>query len=418
LSSKAQLPVNHSIRVARYTDEVCRNLDLPDGDRLIITNAAYLHDLAMSYYGSNDLEDHREIVQLTLRLLASLNYSPVVLQVLGSMYTDLPEDHDDQLPLEILGANIVTAVDRVCQTLAIDEHLSFDKFDAIQKSLREQVGVTLLPMVAEGLIDLLQGKILDSHSIRRSAQVMVFSEDPGTRRRLELRLGNEGFRTVSHGVTASFIDLYQRSKPDVIVLEAGDAPLRVNSILDDLTGGGINLERTPTLLLTEGLCTTSIKGFLDRGVEDIILLDQNLDLLVCKIHTLAAKAKNERVTAASAGSLGEGTQGRLADINLLDLIQVMGPNCRTVKITLRPDELKAEQLTLYLDHGRITFAQTESRTGAEAIYQALAWADGNWKVESTATEDIPPPNNTLSNESILMEGCRVMDEKSEIAAPV
>ena len=55
LSSKAQLPVNHSIRVARYTDELCRKLKMPDKDRLIIANAAYLHNLALSYYGPDDL---------------------------------------------------------------------------------------------------------------------------------------------------------------------------------------------------------------------------------------------------------------------------------------------------------------------------------------------------------------------------
>ncbi|MGD8627733.1 MAG: HD domain-containing protein, partial [bacterium] len=103
LSSKAQLPVNHSIRVARLADELCRRMKLPDRERLIITNAAYLHDVAVPYYGADALEDHRKAIELTVTLLESLNYSRVVLEVLRSMYIDLPEDHATRLPLGILG---------------------------------------------------------------------------------------------------------------------------------------------------------------------------------------------------------------------------------------------------------------------------------------------------------------------------
>ncbi|MFC1799532.1 DUF4388 domain-containing protein [Candidatus Eisenbacteria bacterium] len=430
LSSKAQLPVNHSIRVARYTDRLCRNLKLPDKDRLIITNAAYLHNLAISYYGAEGLEDHRQIVQITLTLLASLNYSPVVLDVLRSMYVDLPEDHLTRLPLEILGGNILTAVDMVCRDVPSTEHLSFDKFDALQRRLRDLAGTSLLSEVVEGLIDMLQGRILDSHSAQGSAQVMVYAGDSSARQLIGLRLRNEGIRTVLHGSTASLIELYHRSKPDIIILAIDGDPAAVTCVLDDLAGNGIGLEGTPTLLLTDGLPVSNIMGFLDRGVEDVILLDQNLDLLVCKLHTLAAKTKGEPTTETAAETIAETiaetaveagaggpvpeTQGRLTDINLVDLLQVLGPGRKTARIVVESGESQAGNLTLYLDQGHITFAETGNRTGPDAVYEALSWADGIWKVESVSAEHIPPSNNDLSNESILMEGCRALEEELQI----
>jgi DNA-binding response OmpR family regulator len=441
LSSKAQLPVNHSIRVARLVDELCRRMKLPDGDRLTITNAAYLHDLATSYYGADDLEDHRKAIELTVTLLESLKYSQAVLNVLRSMYADLPGDHATRLPLEVLGGSILTAVDMACQATPANQHLSLDKFDLIKKSLRANADVSLLSEVVEQLIDMLQGRILNSHSAQASAQIMMYSDNADTQKLLSTRLRNEGFRTIVQSSVESAIDLYHRSRPDIIILAiAGDCGA-VYHVIDEMTNRGVALESAPTLLLTDGLPVSDIINLLSRGLEDVILLDPNLDLLVGKIHTLVSirepEAPELSTPELSAPELPapdraneEGcttpeppaeqpvprTQGRLSDINLVDLIQIFGPGRRTAKVTVHTEGPDAKTLMLYLDQGHITCANTESNTGAEAVYEALRWADGTWTIETVEPGDLPEPNNDLSNESILMEGCRALDEELEKAS--
>jgi hypothetical protein len=179
-------------------------------------------------------------------------------------------------------------------------------------------------------------------------------------------------------------------------------------------------------------------NLLNRGLEDVILLDPNLDLLVGKIHTLVSKKEPEapelsavdlsapELTAPEPAS-EEGktplepppekpaskTRGRLTDINLVDLIQILGQGRRTVRLTVRLDEPDTNGLVLYLDQGHITCANTESHSGAEAVYDALQWTDGTWTIEPIAPDGLPSPNNDLSNEAILMEGCRALDEKDE-----
>jgi DNA-binding response OmpR family regulator len=424
LSSKAQLPVNHSIRVARYAGQLCRRLNLPESDRLLITNAAYLHDLATSYYGAEHIEDHQQTIQLTLNLLASLNYSTEVLQILRCMYQDLPEDHATRLPLEVLGGNVLTAVDIVCQTIPSDQHLSFDKFDAIKGNLRARADISLIAEVVEGLIGMLQSRILDSHSASGATQIMVYSDDPETRRLLDTRLRSEGFRTVIHTCTASLIELYHRSKPDIIILGIGGDNIGVACILDELAAAGVSLDSTPTVLLTSGLSGSNIVAFLDRGLEDVILLDRNLDLLVCKLNTLTSRPEPPSQEAEpedrpvnqnlQVGELPPKTQGRLTDINLVDLLQMLGPARKTVKIDIKPDGPGTGRLTICLDKGQIVYAATQDRTGPDAVYQALGWTDGTWEMEPASAEGFPPSNNDRSNEYILMEGCRALDEKLEI----
>ena len=90
-------------------------MGIPDRDRLSITNAAYVHDLSRYYYGeTEDVTDCRARIQLTAKLLDSLNYSPLVIEILRSMYINLRQKYTKRLPIETLGGNIVTVVDIFC----------------------------------------------------------------------------------------------------------------------------------------------------------------------------------------------------------------------------------------------------------------------------------------------------------------
>jgi len=102
------------------------------------------------------------------------------------------------------------------------------------------------------------------------------------------------------------------------------------------------------------------------------------------------------------------TRGSLRDMNLIDLLQAMGPSGKTVRIAAVSDE---KQLVIFLKQGAITYAEFGDKTGAEAVYEGLSWNSGNWSVEPIRPEDIPESNNEFSNESILMEGCRLIDEQ-------
>ena len=434
LASKAQLPENHSIRVAQYVERLCRKLRLPDRERLVVTNAAYVADLAASYYGPGKIGDAQQTIQTTINLLASLEYSPAVLQVLRHVYIDVEghqadadaqggggegqESHApaDNLPVEVLGGNIITAVDLLCREISASEHLSLDRFDAVQSRLRQEIGKKLLPDVAEALTQMLHETALESRSIQRPLQLMVFCEDANTQELLEARLKNEGFRAIMVNSIASLAELYQRSEPDLLILAATGSPARVLFTIDEVTKGGIDFKRTPTLLLIDAHSISRLLSIFARGMTDVILLDPNLDILIRRVRSLAAGAmvKCEAGAGVQVGSSAPGTQGRLTDMNLFDLLQALGLGRKTVKITISPNNAQAGRLVLYLTQGSITFAKTEQRTGASAVHEALSWAGGTWKVEPVAPEDLPAPNNKLSNESILMEWCRLQDEAAKV----
>ncbi|MCH8993091.1 MAG: hypothetical protein IIA44_15235, partial [Acidobacteria bacterium] len=223
LASKDGRPENHGGRVGRYANRLCRRLDLPDKDRLQISNAGYVHDLARYYYTHETTKDHRAAIRLTIQLLRSVNYSPVALEMLRTMYADLNQRSRHRLPIEVLGGNILTIADVFCDSASAGERLSLDRFDGIKKKLRGLTGTMFLPEVAEAFIAMIQEEMLDARTGGRLGQVMIYAVDPTVRRPLELRLQNEGFRTVSEGAMTALLDLYRRSEPDILLLSVAGA---------------------------------------------------------------------------------------------------------------------------------------------------------------------------------------------------
>jgi DNA-binding NarL/FixJ family response regulator len=411
LSSTAGVPQNHSKQVGEYAERLCRRLDLAPTDRLLITSAGYLHNLARFYYKTVRTDDSRRLIQLTIKLLVSLNYSPVLIDILHAMYTNLDKLNDAHPTIEVLGGNILTVVDLFCHAVPDDERLSLDTFDAVKKNLREQVGRQFLLSVVETFIEMVQDEILNLEAAGRSLQLMLYCEDPIVKHPLELRLKDEGFGIVSHDSVTSLARLYERSKPDILILAVmGDAE-KATTLVDDLTTCGIKIVHTPTLLLAERSSVSHLTGLLERGVEDIIVLEDNLDLLVDKIRNLGLELGSETVAEEMKSGPAASASGRLADSNLIDLLQDLDSGRKTARITVESGKHRSDRLTLYVDGGNLVVARLKDLKGPEALYEGLTWADGTWSIEPVETEEIPPRNISLSNEAILMEGCRLLDER-------
>ncbi|HEX9751592.1 MAG TPA: DUF4388 domain-containing protein [candidate division Zixibacteria bacterium] len=411
LSSKARLPVNHGARVGQYADRLCRKLEIPDKDRVMISNAAYVHDLARYYYSSDQVQDNRSVVRMTVKLLTSLNYSAVVLEMLRRMYADVAGKYTARLPIEVLGGNILTIVDVFCDSVTPNDRLSLDRFDAVKKKLRDQVGSMFLLEVVEAFIEMIQEELLDQRTTRSLRQVMIFAEDLARQQSLEMRLRNEGYPTVSQNSINAVVELISRREPDVLILAIPGDVEAINIMVSQLESSGIDFGRIPTLLLTDASSLTAMTGLLERGLEDIIALEDNLDLLVSKLRKLEGKILAAR--KQQSGNLADavGARGRLADMNLMDLLQVLGPGRKTVRVTVEPNGPDKSKLRIYLNAGVLTFAKSAETEGPDAVYEGLTWTDGTWTVEPVDTDVLPPPNNQLSNESILMEGCRLLDER-------
>ncbi len=202
--------------------------------------------------------------------------------------------------------------------------------------------------------------------------------------------------------------LYNEENPDILLLLKSGSAMEVSDFIIELVVNEIPIDQVPTLLVPNGVVVNELIPLLKDGVEDVIPIDEGLEPLIIKLNRI-----RERMEAANTQRVRViqdlGTHGTLQDMSLIDLIQAMGTSKKTARISITG---QGKQLTMYLDKGNIIYAECEGKVGPEAVYQGIPWTRGIWSVDPVEPEKLPEPNNFESNDSILLEGCRLMDEET------
>ncbi len=100
-----------------------------------------------------------------------------------------------------------------------------------------------------------------------------------------------------------------------------------------------------------------------------------------------------------------GVKGRLKDMSLVDIIQIFATERKTVGIHVGSEMGYG---CVYLKNGYIIHATYREFTGPSALFQLLAWKDGEFEVEIDAVTD----ERTIDKpaEAIILEGLRLLDE--------
>ena len=215
---------------------------------------------------------------------------------------------------------------------------------------------------------------------------------------------------MSSSRSAQCAELCERSEPDILLVISGGDEKQVINFIEKLEALRVNIASIPTFLLVRGNLMSQLTRLLDKGIEDIINLDASTEILFVKLDRILTRLREQAKKAGDTTSHAAGTTGRLADMSLIDILQAMGPSRKTAKITLTPADNPDIKLELYLNKGDIHFAQLGALGSPEAIYKALGWTDGHWRIEPINAEEMPEANNELPNDAILMEGCRLIDE--------
>jgi hypothetical protein len=198
------------------------------------------------------------------------------------------------------------------------------------------------------------------------------------------------------------------SKPDALLMVVPEGRDCVDSLLAKLSDRSISILDFPTYLVTSSVDDSEIGELLGLGFEEVIRVQNVLDLLMIKLKRLKDRLINQRNQRQEILQT-LGTHGSLQDMNVVDLLQAMGTTGKTASISV---SAMGKQLTVFLDRGRIIYAECDDTTGPEAVYSAIGWNQGVWNVDPIRPEDLPTPNIFTSSEGLLLEGCRRLDEMS------
>jgi hypothetical protein len=147
---------------------------------------------------------------------------------------------------------------------------------------------------------------------------------------------------------------------------------------------------------------------LNLGAEDYFIKPFNLEIFYAKINKIMQKARAEE---EKDGTRTDGATGSLKEMEFIDIVQILAAGMKTVKLVVNNG---SEEGHVFLDKGKIVDARLDVLEGEEAFYSMLLWEEGTF----TLYPDLLPENRTieLSNDALLLEGCRRKDEAALISA--
>ena len=156
-------------------------------------------------------------------------------------------------------------------------------------------------------------------------------------------------------------------------------------------------------VLTDSTDPSLVLNLLDVGVDDVFGPPHDFDLIAARINrAIRSRAQSPRHQADEQGQFS----ATFDVFSFLDLVQMLSQGLKTVRIDLRRN---SESAVIFMRKGRIVHAALGDVEGEPAVYAVLTWEDeGSFTVKEETR--FPDPTVSVSTESVLMEGLRLLDE--------
>lgn len=270
-------------------------------------------------------------------------------------------------------------------------------------SLRARGGQLARPEIVERYLQVL-ARTEDELVAGAGQQVLVVGGDDRSLRQLGARLGHLGYRTLALRSLDEAAELCGRQAPAAVLVHEGSFPHEILRARERLLAG----TRLPVFAVTGEAEPARLLTLFDAGFDDVFALPRDLDLVAARLRkALRASASGAPGGAPSAPSRPGSFQAAFAAFAFTDLMQTLSQSLKSVRIDLqRPG---GERAVMFLDRGQLVHAACGTLRGADAVYRVIAWEDdGAFAVQPES--EFPVPNIGLPLESILMEGCRLLDE--------
>ena len=126
---------------------------------------------------------------------------------------------------------------------------------------------------------------------------------------------------------------------------------------------------------------------------------------------LASRAKSvlEKIAAekVQGGAPQQGViRGRLAEMNMIDLLQSLELGQKTCSLTVTRD---ADVCRMFFNTGQINHAELGAVEGDDAVYCVVSWPAGDFEINFNSRSD--KVTTTRTTQGLLMEALRLLDEQ-------
>lgn len=180
----------------------------------------------------------------------------------------------------------------------------------------------------------------------------------------------------------------------------------IQSNYPDHTGEDlVNLETSEDVYFGADSDEEAFPGIYHTGGVDEVLFDETGEEDIIEISSNVIEDYDGEINEEE-NNKNDNIKGRLADLPLSDMLQILGNNRKTCRLKIVQGSELGE---IYLEEGQIVNAKCCSDEGETAFYDIMAWEDGYFEIET----DIKPDKRIIARtlENLLLDGARILDEK-------
>jgi DNA-binding response OmpR family regulator len=234
-------------------------------------------------------------------------------------------------------------------------------------------------------------------------KILIVDDNDTVRTLLKMSLKSENFVVLEAPDGVSALDIVNEEKPDLIISDI----LMPN--MDGFEFCRTVREQSPVptvpfiFLSSLGEVSTELRGY--RTGADDYLVKSNLKRpeLLQKVNSMLEKGQEYKKIESS---IGDGMVGKLSDLSLIEVVQLLGMNKKNGTLRVSKDE---ELGQIFFKDGKIIHAEYKDKISEQAIYELSEWTNGVFKFEPNEV-DVEETIQT-STMNIIMECCRLLDEK-------
>ena len=306
---------------------------------------------------------------------------------------------DDRRREMILGPQILAVVWYRYYTSEGIEGDSEAIIEATNTLLRKQEGHLFSSEVLETYLRILE-QTSKKGKISIQNDIFVVSESNEVMKQFSTHMRKAGFRIVAIDNLPEARSLYERQRPDIMVVNYDSFPNHAMKFSRFVKKDS----KTLMYAITNQNKSSLIMSLLDSGFSDVFTPPFKYDILVARINKSIAILSE----LSSGSNQYRGFSGSFQELPLINLVQALAMSQRDVHITLERGQ--KDSADIFMRNGQMVYSKYGEIEGVDAIYKIIGWGDnGSFKIEHAQT--FPEDNISLPNDFIIMEGCRQMDEE-------
>lgn len=232
-----------------------------------------------------------------------------------------------------------------------------------------------------------------------SIKILASSDDQKLLINLRDSLRKEGYNVVIARGGGRALDAIIAEQPDIIVLDSEISVIPVSNLVQIIRNNP-KVSKTSIIFVTRK----------DKEIED---LKEKQDFIVKKDRVTLSAVREavsklmEKIFSSKEIDKGEKEiEGKLEQMHLIDLIQVLVLNKRDGTVVLEPG--KGEKGFVYIEKGHIINAMLGKIEGEKALFRLLQWKKG--KFEFIPGKPVSPVRIKTLPDNLIMEAMRQLDE--------